>query len=475
VQPSCRNFPAQARKALDDKQLQAALSKTAGGFPKKRLAGIATLPEFELVRDRATELREHVLDHLDFYLEQFTERVEADGGKVHWCTSAEEARDAVLEICRAADARTVTKGKSMIGEEIAINEHLEAHGITPIETDLGEYIIQLRGEPPSHIVAPAIHVSQAQVAETFRTHHKNRSPERPLETPRELLVEAREELRGHFLAADVGITGANMMVAETGTTLIVTNEGNGDLTQTLPRVHIVLASIEKVVPTLEDATTVLRVLARSITGQEQTVYTTFSTGPRRAEDPDGPEEFHVVLLDNGRSELLADEELRPILRCIRCGACLGHCPIWSNVGGHAYGWIYSGPMGAALTPALLDLAEAWHLPQASTLCGRCEAVCPVRIPIPRLLRSWRARAWQSGRPAGVPRRMLRLWAWLARRPALYHRCTDLMARLLAWRAGSRGLLERLPGAAAWCASRDLPAPEGRSFLAEWREHQEARR
>ncbi|HEY5720591.1 MAG TPA: lactate utilization protein B, partial [Gammaproteobacteria bacterium] len=411
MQPRCRDFPANVRAALADAPLQAALAKTAGGFPKKRLQGIATLPEFELMRDRATAIREHVLDHLDFYLEEFAERVEATGGQVHWCADAEAARAAVLGICQAAGARTVTKGKSMIGEEIAINDHLERHGIRPVETDLGEYIIQLRGETPSHIVAPAIHVSQAQVAETFRAHHRGLPPGRPLDTPRQLLTEARETLRREFLAADVGITGANLLVAETGTSLIVTNEGNGDLTQTLPRVHIVLASIEKLVPTLEDATTVLRVLPRSITGQEMTVYTTFSSGPRRPGDPDGPEQFHVVLLDNGRSELLGGE-LRAILRCIRCGACLGHCPIWSNVGGHAYGWIYSGPMGAALTPALLGLPEAWHLPQASTLCGRCEAVCPVRIPIPQLLRRWRARAWSAGKPPGVARPLLRAWAWL---------------------------------------------------------------
>ncbi|MDX1594461.1 MAG: lactate utilization protein B [Gammaproteobacteria bacterium] len=468
MQPRCHSFPENAARALDDVDLQSALGRTTAGFPKKRLEGIATLPEFELLRDQATRIREHVLDHLDWYLERFADRVQAQGGTVHWCADADEARAAVLRICREADARTVTKGKSMIGEEIAINDHLEAHGITPVETDLGEYIIQLRGEAPSHIVAPALHVSRPQVSAAFREHHADRDPGRPLETPRELLGEAREVLRDRFLAADVGITGANMLIAETGTSVIVTNEGNGDLTQTLPRVHVVLASIEKVVPTLEDTSTLLRVLARSITGQEQTAYTTFSTGPRRPEDPDGPDAYHVVLLDNGRSRLLGGPA-RSILRCIRCGACLGHCPVYAQVGGHAYGWVYSGPMGAALTPGLLGLPEAWHLPQASTLCGRCEAVCPVRIPIPEVLRHWRTESWRQGRPGGAQRLALKGWAWLARRPRAYRLVTRLAARALRRAAGAGGALRRLPGLGGWTATRDLPAPEGRTFLDQWRE------
>jgi L-lactate dehydrogenase complex protein LldF len=469
VQPTCHTFPANAERALDDSDLQAALTRTAAGFPKKRLEGIATLPEFELLCDQATVIRDHVLEHLDWYLERFASQVEAQGGTVHWCADAEAARAAVLDICQEAGARTVTKGKSMIGEEIAINDHLEAHGITPVETDLGEYIIQLRGEAPSHIVAPALHVSRSQVTAAFRDHHRDMPRERPLDSPRELLDEARQVLRGRFLAADVGITGANILVAETGTTLIVTNEGNGDLTQTLPRVHVVLASIEKVAPTLEDATTLLRILARSITGQEQTVYNTFSTGPRRAGDPDGPEAFHVVLLDNGRSRLLGTPA-QSILRCIRCGACLGHCPVYGQVGGHAYGWVYSGPMGAALTPGLLGLPEAWHLPQASTLCGRCEAVCPVRIPIPDVLRYWRTQSWRAGQPGGPPRLALRTWAWLAQRPRLYRFLSGLAARLLRWRAGNASTLGRLPGLGGWSETRDLPVPEGRTFLDQWRKH-----
>ncbi len=472
MQPRSHAFPANVARALADDGLQVALARTSAGFPKKRLEGIASLPEFEFLRDQAEAIREHVLEHLDWYLERFAAQVEKQGGTVHWCADAEAAREAVLGICQQAGARSVTKGKSMIGEEIAINDHLSAHGITPVETDLGEYIIQLRGETPSHIVAPALHVSRAQVTQAFREHHLDRDPERPLDAPRELLGEARDVLRERFLAADVGITGANMLVAETGTSLIVTNEGNGDLTQTLPRVHVVLASIEKVVPTLEDATTLLRVLARSITGQEQSVYTTFSTGPRRANDLDGPADYHVVLLDNGRSELLGTPA-QPILRCIRCGACLGHCPVYQQVGGHAYGWVYSGPMGAALTPGLLGLPEAWHLPQASTLCGRCEDVCPVRIPIPEVLRHWRAQSWEQGQPGGVSRLALRTWAWLATHPRAYRLASSLVARVLRWRADGSGAVGSLPGLSGWTATRDLPVPEeGRPFLAQWQERQQ---
>ena len=471
MQPRSHSFPANVTRALLDERLQAALARTSAGFPKKRLEGVASLPEFELLRDQAEAIRVHVLDHLDWYLERFADQVEAQGGQVHWCADADAARAVVLRICEEAGARSVTKGKSMIGEEIAINDHLSAHGITPVETDLGEYIIQLRGETPSHIVAPALHVSREQVTQAFREHHAGRDHSRPLDEPRELLAEAREVLRTRFLEADVGITGANMLVAETGTSLIVTNEGNGDLTQTLPRVHVVLASIEKVVPTLEDATTLLRVLARSITGQEQSVYTTFSTGPRRATDTDGPAAYHVVLLDNGRSQLLGTPA-RDILRCIRCGACLGHCPVYQQVGGHAYGWVYSGPMGAALTPGLLGLPEAWHLPQASTLCGRCEDICPVRIPIPQVLRHWRAESWDQGRPGGASRLALRAWAWFARRPRAYRLASRLASRLLRSRAGGSGAIGRLPGLGGWTASRDLPAPEERPFLTQWREQQQ---
>jgi L-lactate dehydrogenase complex protein LldF len=356
----------------------------------------------------------------------------------------------------------------MVAEEIALNEHLEANGITPVETDLGEYIIQLRHEPPSHIIAPAIHLMKEQVAETFRAAHGDLDPKRPLEEARALCDEARAILRPRFLAADVGITGANFLIAETGSGIIVTNEGNGDLTQTLPRVQVALAGIEKIVPTLEDAATLLRLLARSATGQEFSSYTTISAGPRRAGDLDGPEEYHVVLLDNGRSALLGGE-FQDMLRCIRCAACMNHCPVYAAVGGHAYGWVYPGPMGAVLTPALIGLGEAGHLPNASTLCGRCESVCPVKIPLPKMLRHWREREFAQKLSPPRYRLGLSLWARLALRPALYHRVAGLAARVLSRAGGGRGRFRSLPFAGGWTAVRDMPAPEGRSFQSLWAE------
>jgi L-lactate dehydrogenase complex protein LldF len=472
VEPTAHRFKDNARRALADAGLEAALDKLAHGFPARRREAAERLPEFEALRDQARAIKEHALANLDFYLERFEARVVEAGGRVHWAADAEEARAAIVDICRAAGARTVTKSKTMIGEEIAINEHLEAAGIVPVETDLGEYIIQLRREPPSHLIAPAIHLSKAEVADTFRAHHRGLDRRRPLEEPRVLLDEARGLLRGRFLAADVGVTGANMLVAETGSAVIVTNEGNADLTHSLPKVHIVLASIEKVVPTLEDAATVLRVLARSATGQEMSVYTTFVTGPRREGDAGGPADFHVVLLDNGRSRLLGGE-FHDILRCIRCGACLNHCPVYAAVGGHAYGWVYSGPMGAALAPGLVGLAEAGHLPNASTLCGRCESVCPMRIPLPDLLRRWRERQHAERLSPAPSRLALWLWARVAERPALYRILCGLAVSLLAALGGRRGGFRRLPLASGWTAARDLPAPQGRTFQLQWRQRADA--
>lgn len=459
-------FSRQATEALTDAPLQRALANLKRGFVVNRRNALAKLPEFERLRAEAKAIKDHTLAHLDLYLEAFEAKVVEAGGKVHWCRDAEEARRAVLEICRAADARTVTKGKSMIGEEIAINDFLEENGIAPIETDLGEYIIQLRKEPPSHIIAPAIHVTKEAVAEVFHRVHDELDPARSLDDPRTLVDEARAMLRQKYLDADVGITGANFLVAETGSTIIVTNEGNGDLTQSLPKTHIVLASLEKVVPTLEDTTTILRLLARSATGQEFSAYTTFSTGPKREDDADGPEAFHVILLDNGRSDLLAGEN-REILRCIRCGACMNHCPVYGAIGGHAYGWVYPGPMGAVLTPALIGLDQAQDLPHASSFCGRCEEVCPMSIPLPKLMRHHRRRAFEAGLTGRRGRWALALWGYFAKRPRLYRSALDLALGSVRLLGGKRARFQRFPFAAGWTRYRDLPAPAEKSFLARW--------
>lgn len=466
MHPSSRSFPANAHKAMENVSLRAALAKLKQGFRINRAQSAAQLPEFEALRDTAKALKDHTLEHLDYYLDYFERQVIARGGQVHWCRDAAEARNAILEICRSVDARTVTKSKSMVSEEIAINDFLERNGVTPVETDLGEYIIQLRDEPPSHIVAPAIHLDRTHVADAFREAHEDLPKDRVLDEPSDLLCEARQQLRQKFYAADVGITGANFLVAETGTSIIVTNEGNGDLTQILPRVHVVLATLEKVVPTLEDASTLIRLLARSATGQEISVYTTLSTGPRRPEDVDGPEQFHVVLLDNGRSGMLGGP-FQDMLRCIRCGACINHCPVYGQIGGHAYGWVYPGPMGSVLTPSLIGLAEAHHLPNASTFCGRCEEVCPVRIPLPRMLRHWRRNEFERHLKPARERWGLALWAFAARRPWLYR----IGVQVISWslrKLGRSGSIAHLPLATGWTSGRDFPAPTGPSFQEQWR-------
>jgi L-lactate dehydrogenase complex protein LldF len=469
MQATSRDFSANARAELANQPLQQALgTMTQRGFPLRRREAVARLPEFEQLRERGREIKDHTLANLDFYLELYEQNVVASGGKVHWARTAEEALEAVLRICRTVDAKIVTKGKSMIAEEIGLNDFLEKNGITPVETDLGEYIIQLRREPPSHLIAPAMHLVKEQVADTFRGAHRRLDPARPLDEPRALCDEARTHLRPQFLAADVGITGANFLVAESGSSIIVTNEGNGDLTQTLPRVHIVMASLEKLVPTFEDAATLLRLLARSATGQEFSAYTTVTTGPRRAGDLDGPEAYHVVLLDNGRSAMLGGE-FQDMLRCIRCAACLNHCPVYAAVGGHAYGWVYPGPMGAVLSPSLIGIEETAPLPHASTLCGRCEAVCPVKIPLPKMLRHWREHEFSKKLAPKMWRSGLWLWVWVARRPALYHVLAEIGSRAVGWAGGRRGRFRCMPLAGGWTQVRDMPAPEGRSFHSLWAE------
>jgi L-lactate dehydrogenase complex protein LldF len=473
MEATSRNFKSNVHGALADATLQRALDNMRTGFPLRRLAAINRLPEFEALREEGRRIKNHTLENLDFYLETFERNVVAKGGQVHWCRTPEEARQTILAICRRLDAKSVTKGKTMIGEEIGINDFLEKQGIEPVETDLGEYIIQLRHEAPSHIIAPAIHVVKEQVTEAFLAHHKELDPKRNITEARELTDEARTVLRPKFLAADVGITGGNFLIAETGSTVIVTNEGNGDLTQLLPKAHVVLATLEKLVPTLEDATTILRLLARSATGQEFSSYTTFSTGPRRPDDLDGPEEFHVVLLDNGRSAMLGTE-FQDMLRCIRCSACMNHCPVYGAVGGHAYGWVYPGPMGAVLTPSLIGVDQAGHLPNASTFCGKCESVCPMKIPLPKMMRHWREREFERKLSPPAYRAGLGLWAQIARRPALYHFAAGLAMRVLGWAGRHRGRFRALPLAAGWTGVRDLPAPEGRSFQSLWAQRQQKR-
>ncbi len=466
-------FKENAHRALHDTQLQKALGNVRQNFIERRAVAAGNLPEFEALRDQARDIRDHVLAHLDLYLEEYERKVTEAGGHVHFARTAAEACDIIVGLARARGAKTVTKGKSMVSEEIGLNAALERNGIEAVETDLGEYIIQLRGEAPSHIIAPAVHLNREDVEAEFRRVHTHLDAGRDLEQPETLLAEARAILRAKFLASDIGITGANFLVAETGTSVIVTNEGNGDLTQLLPKVHIVVASIEKIAPTLEDVAGIMRVLARSATGQDMSVYTTLSTGPRRPDDVDGPEEYHVVLVDNGRSNMLGTQ-FQDMLRCIRCGACMNHCPVYHAVGGHAYGWVYPGPMGAVLTPSLIGVDKAGHLPNASTFCGRCESVCPVRIPLPKLMRHWREREFERHLAPSTVRYGLGFWAFVAKRPRLYGLATRIGMKLLAIAGGEKGHFRSLPFAGGWTQYRDFPAPHGDTFQSQWKKRNNGR-
>ena len=447
-------FKRQANKALQDTTLQQALDRAQTGFVARRAKALELVDDFEHLKQQARAAKERALSEAAYLLERFECQVTANGGRVHWALDGAELNRTVIDICRQAGGRRIIKGKSMVGEETGLNPALEAAGFELVETDLGEYIIQLAQEPPSHIIAPAIHKTRHQVADLFVRHH--RQPPRTGDSIANLVAEARQQLRAQFLSADVGIIGANLLVAETGSVVLVTNEGNGDLSANLPRTRIVVASIEKIVATLEDANAVLEVLGRSATGQAMTAYTSFYQGPVQDDAAGSPQSYHVVLLDNGRSDLLAGP-YRDILRCIKCGACLNHCPVYSNVGGHAYGSVYPGPMGSVLEPLLHELASTRPLPNASSFCGRCEEVCPMGIPLPRLLRQLRDRQHEQQLEPQGWRRGLGIYGWLSRHP----RCFRLTLKLL------RGALWLVPPP-FWGQGRRPLRPAGRgTFVEQW--------
>jgi L-lactate dehydrogenase complex protein LldF len=454
------HFKETARAKLRDPNLQAALEKLQTNFVKGRADRVAELDNFEAIREAARSIRDRALAHLDLYLEEFERNATASGSVVHWAETAEDVNRIVCELAARYGVRKAAKSKSMVTEECALNDALEAAGVEVIETDLGEYILQLAKEPPSHIVAPVVHKTREEVSDLFQAKHG-----RPrTNVIADLTREARETLRPHFLSADMGITGANFVIAETGSTLIVTNEGNGRMVTTLPRVHVAITGIEKVVPTLEDVTTLLRLLPRHGTAQTITNYVSVTTGPRRGPAEEGPEHFHVILVDAGRSGLLGGE-MQSMLRCIRCGACMNHCPVYQSVGGHAYGWVYPGPMGSVLTPAYAGIEKALDLPHASTFCNQCGVVCPVKIPLPDLLRKLREQQFAQGLRPLTERAGLAVWGWAARRPKLYGAMMRIAARALAWLGGRDGRIRSLPGGTGWTLGRDLPAPEGRTFRA----------
>ncbi len=468
-----REFVPASRAAVRDEQLRQALRRAGTGFDGARREAIEEVtPEvWEDWRQQARRIKEHTIGHLDYYLAMLERNVAAAGGHVHFAADAQQANGIVSEIARARGVKTVTKSKSMVSEELGLNHVLEAQGIEVFETDLGEYIIQLAEETPSHLVAPALHKTRGQVARLFADK---------LGVPysddiEEMARVARVALRQKFLDADMGVSGANFLVAETGSLVIITNEGNGRLCTSAPRIHVGLAGMEKVIPSLQDLAVFLRLLPRSATGQRISSYVSMVTGPRRATDEDGPEEFHLIIVDNGRSRLLRDPALRESLYCIRCGACLNVCPIYQRVGGHAYGWVYPGPIGSIVTPALVGLAQAKDLPNASTLCGACRDACPVQINIPRMLLHLRhnlAEGTESyqGTASDTGALMARSFASFMSRPGLLG-LGRKVGRALLRPLAKNGMIRttRLPLLSRWTRTRDLPLPPTRTFREIWRD------
>jgi L-lactate dehydrogenase complex protein LldF len=458
MEPQSIHFKQRVASELANTQLQSNLRRFGGRFKIARAKVVGEVDDWEATRTAAAEARDRALNNLDTWIDRFESEATRRGATVLFAETGADVAELVNEICRRHGVKKVTKSKSMLSEEALLNQRLEAAGVQPVETDLGEYILQLAGETPSHIIAPAIHKSKEQVADLFEhEHHRPRTLDIP-----QMTREAREVLRAHFLSADLGISGGNFLIAETGSVALVTNEGNGRMVTTLPPVHVCITGIEKVLPTLEDLSLVMRLLPRSATGQSISNYFTVVTGTRQADDRDGPEHMYFILVDNGRTNLVGGD-MQEMLRCIRCGACMNHCPVYQTIGGHAYGWVYPGPMGSVLTPSYVGLENALDLPHAATLCGECAVACPVKIPLPDLLRKLREKQVERGLRPASERLGIRMWSWVAQRPRLYALGTRIAARYLRFQGGGRRMIRHLPLGKGWTVGRDMPAPPGKTF------------
>lgn len=480
--PGSETFDQNARVALEDAQLQTALQNLTTTFGERRKLSILTVDDWESLRERARKIKEETLLHLDVHLARFAEQAEMSGTRVHWARDGKEACSIILRLINDLGATQVVKSKSMATEEIHLNDALEAAGVYPVETDLGEWIIQLAGETPSHIVVPAIHKTKGQIAELFVD--KVGIP--PTDDEKALTAAAREFLRSKFAAAEVGISGVNFGIAETGTILILENEGNIRLTTSLPKRHIALMGIEKVIPKLSDLDVFLKLLPRSGTGQKLTTYQSLITGVKRQPEDEGPDEVHIVLMDNGRSRMLSHPVTRQGLACIRCGACLNACPVYQQIGGHAYGSVYPGPIGAVLTPQLVGLAKTKQLPYASSLCGACREVCPVKIDIPAMLLHLRGEIAEGTeadtsssdedfKPKPAERFAFAVFGIAWRHPVIY-RFSTYVARLMQkafmdrgrMRAPARLASRAVSPALAWMDGRDAPQIAPRAFREIWK-------
>jgi L-lactate dehydrogenase complex protein LldF len=479
------DLPILIEQTLGDPKLQSAIYTATGRLVAHRRTAVAAdaLPDYQELRTRANRIKQHAIENLDYYIEQVERQVTARGGHVIFAKDGKEVCDFVLGLANERGARLIVKSKSMTSEEVDLNERLEHHQLESVETDLGEYILQLAHQRPYHIVAPALHMTRENVADLFE---EKLGVEREAVPEKQTMI-ARATLREKFLAADIGISGANFVVADSGAVAIIENEGNARLTTSAPKIHIAIAGIEKIIPRAQDLAVFLKLLARSATGQKLSVYTSILAGPRRPGELDGPDEFYLVLLDNGRTKLLADSEKRQSLYCIRCGACLNHCPVYRKVGGHSYPWVYSGPIGAIITPQFAGVTQHPWLPFASSLCGACAEVCPVKIDIPRILLALREEVVEAKTRAGSnrwERRAFRVWAWLMQRPRWYERAGRLAAAVSPdpeWDGDHPRWIRRMPGflnvgpLKAWTSSRDLPPAPPRSFRQLWRERAGTRR
>ena len=470
MQSHTKDFRQGAGAALSDPKIQANLEGLYNGFHQARIDASDQTPDWEALQDKGRAIKAHTLDNLAYYLELVERNVIASGGHIYFAKDAEAASNYVVNLAKERGIELVIKGKSMVSEEMALNHRLEEEGIEPVETDLGEYIVQLAEETPFHIIAPAIHKSRGEVSELFV--EKLNVP--MYDNIEDLTREARDQLRQKFVDAGMGITGANFIVAETGTVTLVTNEGNGRMCTSMPKIHVAITGMEKVVPSIEDLGLFLRLLIRSATGQRISSYVTTVTGPRGEDEVDGPEEFHLVIVDNGRSKMLADPNLREALYCLRCGACLNACPVYRKVGGHAYGWVYPGPIGAIVSPMLTNLSEAKDLPYASTLCGACKEACPVKINIPRMLLYLRKELTQGETyPEHKSISMTESTAvkgWRASVSSSFMmKLSNLGGRLLQLPFVRGGRIDRLPSPlSGWTKHRKFPAIASKPFRTRWK-------
>ena len=465
-------FKQAAAKVLADERTQKSLRGLYSGFNQGRVREAAATPDWEDLRERARRIKAHTIENLDYYLEMAADNVEKAGGKVFFASDAAAASKYVLDLARDRGVRTVIKGKSMLSEEMGLNEQLEKQEIEAVETDLGEYIIQLAGQTPYHIIVPAIHMTAGQVSEVFEDK-LGIEPTTNIDT---LATVARTRLREKFIQADMGITGGNFLIAETGTLTLVTNEGNGRMSSSMPRIHVAIMGMEKVIPSMEDMAPFLRLLIRSATAQRITSYVTMVTGRRMEDEEDGPDEFHLVIVDNGRSKILADPHMREALYCLRCGACLNACPVYRKVGGHAYGWVYSGPIGAIVTPMLTNVPDSKDLPYASSLCGACREACPVKIDIPRMLLYLRSELMEGNtNPAHKKPEPGEAAAMKGMRIALSSPTAMKLANRVGRVAQSPlmrgGKMASLPGPlAGWTKYRTFPAVASEPFRDRWKKY-----